>query len=161
MAVFEVPAARADEEHGGVGLEFVVLAGGGVVVGDGAAHGVAQVELAFEDVLPGGCGGVLEVGHEDLRAGVERVDDHLAVDGAGDLDAAVEQVFRQRRGDPLGVADVLGLGQEVRAFARVEALLTGRVNGELNMLVISIEEVVVLPCVPQTINLSRSTRNSS
>jgi DNA-binding transcriptional LysR family regulator len=34
---------------------------------------------------------VLEVGHEHLRAGVQRVDDHLALDRAGDLDAAVLQ----------------------------------------------------------------------
>ena len=43
-------------------------------------------------VRPGRRVRVLEVGHEDVRAGVERVDHHLALDRAGDLDAAVAQV---------------------------------------------------------------------
>ena len=53
-------------------------------------------------VGPGGRGGVLEVGHEAGGAGVQRVDDHLAVDRAGDLDAAVEEVGRERRHLPVG-----------------------------------------------------------
>ncbi len=106
VALFEVPAARADEEHGGVVDEGVVLVGGGVVEGDGAADGVDEVELAVEEVLPGGRGGVFEVGHEDARAGVEGVDDHLAVDGAGDLDAAVLEVGGDGRDGPFGFADL-------------------------------------------------------
>jgi hypothetical protein len=93
----------------------------GIFEGDGSADGVAEVDLAFDEVVPGGRGGVLEVGHEDLGAGVERVDDHLAVDGAGDLDAAVEQVGGERRDGPFGVADGPGFGQEVGALAGVEA----------------------------------------
>ena len=130
MALFEVPAARADEEDGGLVVELVTLSGGRVVEGDGAADGVAQVELAVEQVLPGGRGGVFEVGHEDLRAGVERVDDHLAIDRAGDLDAAVEQVGGQRRDGPVGVADVRGLGQEVGLLAGVERGLALDARGE-------------------------------
>ena len=130
VALFEVPAAGADEEDGGRVVEFVTLFGGRVFEGDGAADGVAQVELAVEQVVPGGRGGVLEVGHEDLGAGVEGVDDHLAVDGAGDLDAAVEQVGGDGRDGPLGVADVLGLGQEVGLLAGVERGLAGDAGGE-------------------------------
>ena len=79
--------------------------------------------LAVDQVVPGGRVGVFEVGHEDLGAGVERVDDHLAVDGAGDLDAAVEQVGGQRRDGPFGVADVRGFGEEVGLVAGVESFL--------------------------------------
>ena len=43
--------------------------------------------------------------------------------GPGDLDAAVEDVLRQRRHRPVAVADVGGLGQEIGHLARVEALL--------------------------------------
>src|SRR3546814_2726433 len=45
---------------------------------------VAQVELALDQVVPGRRRRVLEVRHEDAGAAVQRVDDHLAVDGAGD-----------------------------------------------------------------------------
>ena len=61
------------------------------------ADRVAQVDLALDQVLPGRRVGVLEVGHEDLGAGVERVDDHLAVDRAGDLDPAILQIGGNRR----------------------------------------------------------------
>ena len=67
--------------------------------------------------------GVLEVGHEHLRARVQRVDDHLAVDRAGDLDAAVQQVGGDRRDLQSPSRIVRGLGQEVGQLAGVEALL--------------------------------------
>ena len=70
-----------------------------------------------------GCAGVLEVGHEDLGAGVERVDDHLAIDGPGDFDAAVMKIGGNRRDGPFGLADGAGFGEEVGLFAGVEALL--------------------------------------
>ncbi len=44
--------------------------------------------------------------------------------GAGDLDAAVQQVCGDRRDAPVGGADVRGLGQEVGQVAGVEAGLT-------------------------------------
>ena len=56
-----------------------------------------HVALAVDDVLPGRRARVLEVGHEDLRARVERVDHHLAVDRSRDLDAAVDEIRRRRR----------------------------------------------------------------
>ena len=46
-----------------------------------------DVPLALDDVLPRRRVGVLVVGHEDAGARVERVDHHLAVDRAGDLDS--------------------------------------------------------------------------
>ena len=55
--------------------------------------------MAADHVLPGGGVGVLEVGHEPAGAGVQRVDDHLAVGGPGDLDPPVAQV-RRGRGRP-------------------------------------------------------------
>ena len=83
------------------GVDFAL----GAREGDGAAHGVAHVDLAVEHVLPGGRSGVLEVGHEALRTGVERVDHHLAVDRAGDLGAAIDEVGRRRRHPPVAGAD--------------------------------------------------------
>ncbi len=119
----QVPAARPDQQHGGLVVEPVRLAGGRVAEGDGPGDGVAQVDLAIDQVGPGRRRGILEIGHEAGGAGVERVDHHLAVGRPGDLDAAVEQVGRQRRHRPLRLADRRGLGEEVRALAGVEPLL--------------------------------------
>ena len=68
---------------------------------------VVQVDLAADDVAPVRRVGVLEVGQPDLRAGVERVDRHLALGRPGDLDPPVQQVggararpASRRRGRP-------------------------------------------------------------
>jgi len=66
-------------------------------MGRGRGDGVVDVALTVDDVLPGRRVGVLEVRHEDLCAGVQRVDHHLAVDRAGDLRPAVGQVGGRRR----------------------------------------------------------------
>ena len=71
-------------------------------------------------IVPGRRVGVLEIGHEDVGAGIERVDHHLAVDRAGDLDAAIEQILGQRRHRPVGVADALRLGREIGPPAAIE-----------------------------------------
>jgi hypothetical protein len=84
-----------------------------------------------EHVLPGRRGGVLEVGHENLGAGVERVDHHLAVDGPGDLGAAVLQVGGRGRDAPVRiVADVGGLREEVRQLPRIQLPLPGDAPGQ-------------------------------
>ena len=123
MPFFKVPAARADKQHGGLVVELVLLSRGRVGVGDGAPDGIAQIDLAVEQVVPCRRIGVFEVGHEDFRAGVERVDNHLAIDGAGDLHAAVENIGGQRRNGPCGLADGLRLGEKVWLFAGIEPLL--------------------------------------
>ena len=89
-----------------------------------------EVDLALDVVVPARRVGVLEVRHEDAGAGVERVDDHLAVDRAGDLDAAVGEVGRHRRARPVGVADRARLGQEIGKLARVELGLARRAARE-------------------------------
>ncbi len=117
MAFVQVPAARAHDRRGqlGVGAQDVRLAAAVVGEVDGATVGVDQIELAQDHVLPGGRGGVLEVGEPDAGTGVERVDGHLPVGGAGDLDPAVLQGGR-RGGHPPGVvrADRGRLGEEVQ-----------------------------------------------
>ena len=60
----QVPAARTHHQRGGLFAQLVVLAFG-AGIGDGAADGVAQVDLALDDVPPGGRVGVFEIGHED------------------------------------------------------------------------------------------------
>ena len=91
---------------------------------------VDQVRLALDDVPPGRGVRVLEVGHEAARARVEGVDDHLAVDRAGDLDAAVLEVGRDRRDAPVALADVARLGQEVGQLAGVDPRLALGARGQ-------------------------------
>ena len=119
----QVPAARAHQQHRGLLVEAIGLAAAAIVEGDLAAHRVHQVALAVELVGPGRRGRILEVRHVAGGAGIERVDHHLAVDRAGDLDAAVSQVLGQRRHLPVAGADVRGLFQEVRLLAGIEPLL--------------------------------------
>ena len=111
-------------------LSLYCFCRGGVGVGDGAADGVAQIDLAFEQVVPERRAGVFEVGHEDFGAGVEGVDDHLAIDGAGDFDAAIHEVGGQRGNGPCGFANVFCVGEEVRLFAGVNALLPLMTRGK-------------------------------
>ena len=74
--------------------------------------------------------GVLEIRHEDAGAGVERVDDHLAIHGTGDLDAPVDDVGLHGRARPVGVADRLRFRQEFRKPAGVELGLARRAARE-------------------------------
>ena len=101
----QVPAARAHEQRRDLVAELVLAP---VVAGelDRALDRVGQVDLALDDVGPRRRQRVLEVGHEPARARVQRVDDHLAVDRAGDLHAPVLQGGRRRRDLPVALADL-------------------------------------------------------
>ena len=114
----EVPAARTHHDRGRLRRGDLVALALGAGELQLAADRVAQRQLAFDDVLPGGARGILLVGQPHLRARVERVDRHLRVGRAGDLDAAVFQA-RARAGDlPLGIlADVAGVAPELRVVA--------------------------------------------
>ena len=111
----EVPAARTHHDRGRL------LGGDGVLLAFGAreaqfpADRVAKGQLTFDDVPPGGARGVLLVGQPHLRARVERVDGHLRIGGAGDLDAAVFEAGPGAGDLPLGVlADVCRFIAEAR-----------------------------------------------
>ena len=119
MLLDQVPAARADEQHGHFVAQRVFLAVGAGIA-DRAPDRVAQVELPADHVGPGRRVGVLEVGHEHTGAGVQRVDDHLPIGRPGDLDAAVLEIGRDGRDLPVGGADGCGLGQEVGVLAGVK-----------------------------------------
>jgi hypothetical protein len=71
-----------------------------------------------------------QVGVEDLRAGVQRVDQHLAVGRAGDLDPPVGQIGRRRRDRPVTLADLPGLLGEGREGALVQLGLALGPGGE-------------------------------
>ena len=73
--------------------------------------GVLQIDLPLDDVSPCWRKRVLEIGHEDLRAGIQRVDHHLPVRRTRDLDAAVIQIQGGGRDLPRRAADQGGVGQ--------------------------------------------------
>ena len=129
VAFGQVPAAGPDQQRGRVLGELVVLAVG-VAVRDRALDRVAQVALPLDHVAPGRGVGVLEVGHEPVGARVQRVDDHLAVGGAGDLDPALLHVGRDRLDRPVALADLPRVGQEVEQLARPQSLAPTRARLE-------------------------------
>ena len=115
----EVPAARPDQQRRDLVVEPVGLAFRRLE-GQLAADRVDQGRLAADDVRPGRRQRILEVGHEDARAGVEGVDHHLGLGRSGDLDPPIVEIGRGRRDGPIGLADLAGRPQERRAHARVQ-----------------------------------------
>src|ERR1700733_3663188 len=91
--------------RGGIALDRVKLTGSRVGEVDFAGPTVLQVRLALDHVGEHGRRRVLEIGHEHFGAGIERIDDHFAIDGAGDLDPAVEKIGRYRSDRPVALAD--------------------------------------------------------
>jgi hypothetical protein len=81
--------------------------------------------VSLDDVFPRRRVRVLEVGHEDLRPGVERVDHHLAVDRPRDLAPPVDEIGRRRRDVP-----VARMADERRVVAGVETRLARAALGE-------------------------------
>ncbi len=118
----KVEPARPNEQHRRVLHDAVFLLG--CVERERATHRFVEVLLTADDVVPGRRVRVLEVGHEDARARVERVDDHLLVDRSRDLDASIADVLRHRRADPVAATDVPRLGEEIElVLAGVERAL--------------------------------------
>ena len=114
-----MPAARADHQCRRILAESVLLSFG-TEIADGTLHRVPKIDLALDVVLPGWRVRILEVSHEDIGAGVQRIDDHFAVDRSGNLDAAVKQVTRNGRHLPIGFADDGRLRKEIRHLSAVD-----------------------------------------
>jgi hypothetical protein len=129
MLFRQVPAARPNQQDSCLRIQLVGLTCCWVGVGDGSPHGIAQIDVAVDQIAPGGSVGILEIGHEDARPRIQGVDDHLSINGAGNFDAPVQQVGGQPSHSPVAVADISRLSQEIGAFALIEAplaLLTRR-----------------------------------
>src|ERR1700756_1793057 len=94
-----------------------------VVEGNRSAHRITEVNLTFDQIVPGRRVGILEIGHEDIGAAIECVDYHLAVGRAGDLDTAVLNVAGDRCYSPVCLTDRLGLWQKIGFPAGLEPFL--------------------------------------
>ena len=112
MLFNQVPTARAYHQHRRGLAQFVALAFR-AGIGDRPGDRVLQIALAFDQIRPCRRIGIFEIGHEHRSARVQRIDDHLAVGGAGDLHAAVHKVGRKFRHLPERTADLGGFGGEI------------------------------------------------
>src|SRR5262249_58585823 len=74
-----------------------------------ARPAVLEIELALDVVRPGRRVRILEIRHVDIGAGIEGVDDHLAIDRPRDLDAAIDEILGDRRNLPVAFTDMAGL----------------------------------------------------
>ena len=124
----KVPAARTHDEGGDLVVQLVRLAI--LLERNRLAHGVEHIDLARQLVIPVRRVRIFEVRHVAVRAGIEGVDDHLALDGTGDFHAAAFQRLRNRRDLPVAIADMRGFWQEIRTLARVEALGAFHAHGQ-------------------------------
>src|SRR5260370_19779007 len=102
MPLDQMPAAGAHQQHRRIWAERVLLPVR-ARVSNVASDGVPEIYLAGNDVLPGWRVRVLEIGHEDVGAGIKRIDDHLPVHRAGDFNAPVHQILRNRGGLPVSL----------------------------------------------------------
>ena len=116
-------AVAKSPPDGGLVVQPVLAARLRIDIVDLPVDRARQIELSVDHVGPSRCAGVLEVGHEDVGAAVQRIDDHFAVDRPGDLDAAVEDILRQRRHGPVALADFHCLGQEIGLLPGIQPLL--------------------------------------
>src|SRR6202043_1053493 len=82
-----------------------------------------QVDLALHEVRPGWGVRVFEVRHEHARTRVERVDQHLAVGWAGDLDPPVLEVPGSPSNPPFRGPYRVSVRQELRRLAGIQACL--------------------------------------
>src|SRR5216684_3028493 len=122
MALFQVPSARADDQRRHLFVEAILLSLR-AREGEGPLDGVDQVDLALDQVRPRGRVRILEVGHEHAGPGIERIDQHLAIGRACDLDPPVLEILRRRRDTPLGFSDRPGRAQEIGHLSPIDARL--------------------------------------
>ena len=116
MLFDQVPTARTHQENSDLRAEAVGLAFR-TVEGDRFAHGIDQILLPLHDVFPRRRERIFEVGHENVRAGVEGIDHHLPLDRSGDFHPPLLEVGRSRSDLPVAFANLSGLGKKVGHLA--------------------------------------------
>ncbi len=116
--------AHSCDQHRRIRIQAIHFAVG---VGelDGAPIRVAQIDLPLDDVRPRRRKRVFEIGHEHAHICVQRVDDHLAIDGTGDLHTSIEKIIGDAGNLPITVANRPRLREKVRCLPGVHTCLKG------------------------------------
>ena len=80
--------------------------------------------MPLQQVVPRRRIGILEVRHKHIGPRVERIDEHLALRGAGDFNMAALQIGRDRRDVPRSIrSDVSRLRQKIGQLTPIDPLL--------------------------------------
>ena len=123
VVFLQMQPARAHHHHRNLFVQAIFLAGMGIVIGQLATGKIEKVGVGIQHVLPGRRQGIFQVSHENIGAGIQRIDHHLAGRRAGNLDPPVLQQFRHRRDLPVALADGPRVGAEIGQFALVQPAL--------------------------------------
>src|SRR4029077_9052496 len=118
-----MPTAWTDQQHRNIFLQLVTLSFRAGET-DRAADRIPQIDLALNHVRPSRRIRVFEIGHENLCAGVERGDHHLAISRPGAPAPPIAQIRRNRRASPVALPDRFCFGQKIKCFATVERCLS-------------------------------------
>ena len=120
MLFIQMPAAWPHQQHRGFLIELIGLAV--LLKPDGATNRIPQIDLALNLVVPVRGIGVLEVGHEGVCARVQGIDDHLALNRAGNFHTAALQILWQLADLPIRVANGCGVLLKIGPQAQIKAL---------------------------------------
>ena len=125
MFLVQMPAARTHHQDRKVFfVQDVVLAAVRCHPVQIAGNGFAQRALAGQQIFPSRRSRVLEIGHINFGARVQRINHHLGLHRAGNLNPTIEQVGRQFGDFPLAFANCTGVFPEVWGCASIELRLT-------------------------------------
>ena len=129
MLFRQMQAAHTAYQHSGIGLQLIDFSGL-VGVADGSVHGIAQVDLTINDFAPVRRQRILKVRHKDFDVGIQRVNDHLALDGAGDFHAAILQISRDTANSPVAISNGSSFRNKIRKLPVVNSLLLLQTRGQ-------------------------------
>src|SRR5579862_6197770 len=99
----QVPASWSDQQHCRLRVELV-----GFTLraceGDGAADGIAHIDLSLNSRIPCWRVSVFKICHKYFSARIKRVNHHLAVNRASNLCTTIQQISWQRGNRPVSLA---------------------------------------------------------
>src|SRR5947208_3442809 len=118
-----MPTARTDQQHRNIFLQLVTLSFRAGKT-DRPPDRIPQIDLALNHIRPRRRIRVFEIGHENLCAGIERIDHHLAIGRPGNLDPPIAQIRWNRCAGPVALTDRFCFRQKIECFATIESHLS-------------------------------------
>jgi len=118
-----MPTARTDQQHRNILLQLVTLSFRAGKT-DRPPDRIPQIDLALNHIRPRRRIRVFEIGHENLCAGIERIDHHLAIGRPGNLGPPIAQIRWNRCARPVALANRFCFRQKIEGFAAVERRLS-------------------------------------